>query len=261
MWRLDRCDRKLSSGPAKNDLLASNPGLMGIYLFAYSFIMVWFLSQSGDMLADTNMEISKLIQKMFTQGLGQHLILHIAGERIYLGYLSYEKGKLVIRDKGFLEGVKPAQLAPCWDYGLLGCVYSTRKFEWQSLTFSGLEHCDIPPNLSDTRQSALYAAENQYGENLVNFTGSVYRGYQLMLDNHHLPVILLKPMKIKSGETGLAVSDLRAASIDLGIIRNVNEIVRDAVEKQLLLGVEDVQVNPDQFEEMFGSFLAKNKKQ
>ena len=203
------------------------------------------------------MATSQLINQMFMQGLGQHLVLHTTENRIYLGYLSYEKGKLMIRDRGLLDSVKPAQLAPCWDYGFLGCLYTTNKHEWQSLTFCGIEHCDMPPNLSDTRQGAMFSAENQYGENLVNFTGSVYRGYQLMLDNHYLPVVTLKSMKTKTGESGLAVGDLRAAPIDLSIIRKVNDIVRESIERQLLLEVEDLQMNEEKFEEMFGKLMPK----
>ncbi len=203
------------------------------------------------------MILKELIQDMFKRGLGQHLVLHITNESVFLGHVSYEKGKLMIRDRGLLGKVKPAQLVPCWDYGLLGCLYSTDKFEWDGLTFSGLEQIDMPVDLSSTRQGALLAAENQYGENLINFTGSVYRGYQLMLDNHHLPAVTLKMIKTKTGESSLAVGDLRAASIDLSIIRRVNDIVRESVEKQLLLEVEDVQVNSEKFDELFGNFLPK----
>jgi hypothetical protein len=195
---------------------------------------------------------------MFMQGLGQLLMMHITGKNLILGYVSYEKGKLMIRDTGLLGNVKPAQLAPCWDYGLLGCLYSTDKFEWNSLTFCGLEQTDIPVELSDTRQGAMFAAENQYGENLINFTGSVYRGYHLMMENHYLPVVILKSIKIKTGESGLAVGDLRAAPINLSIIRRVNDIVRESFEKQLLLEVEDIQVNSEKFDEMFRSFLPKS---
>ena len=203
------------------------------------------------------MAISNLINQMFMQGLGQLLILHTTPDRVFLGYISYEKGKLMIRDRGLLDGVKPAQLAPCWDYGFLGCMYSTKNYEWQSLTFCGLEHCDMPPNLSNTRQGAMVSAENQYGENLVSFIGSIYRGYQLMMDNHYLPVVTLKNIKTKTGETGLAVGDLRAAPIDLSTIRRVNDIVRESVEKQLFLEVENIQVNDKKFEEMFGDLIPK----
>jgi len=205
------------------------------------------------------MVLKELIQDMYKRGLDQLLVLHLTNESAILGYVSYDKGKLMIRDRGLLgKELKPARLAPCWDYGLLGCLYNTDKFEWNSLTFCGLELTDMPVNLSSTRQGALYAAENQYGENLINFNGSVYRGYQLMLDNHHLPVITLKPINTKTGEVGLAVCDLRAAPIDLAIIRKVNDIVRESIEKQLLLEVEDVQVNSEKFDEMFGDFLPKN---
>lgn len=200
---------------------------------------------------------NEIIQNLFLRGLGQLLVLHVHEKRIYLGYISYEKGKLLIRDAGLLDGVEGFQLAPCWDYGLLGCLFYSDKYEWDSLSFCGLEHCKSPVNLSETRQGALWAAVNQYGENLIDFVGSVYRGYQLMLHSNYLPVITLRPMQTKIGSTGLAVGDLRTAPIDLSIISKVYEIVNSSVEKSLMLGLEDLDVNSDDFDKMFAQYLKK----
>ena len=204
------------------------------------------------------MVLKDLIHSLFKQGLGEFLVLHVMTENIYLGNISYEKGRLAFKDKGFLTGVKSAQLLPCWRDGILGLICSSTGCEWESLTFCGQEQCDLPVDLSKTRQGAFMNAKNQYGENLMDFIGSVYRGYQLMLDNHYLPVVLLHQVQTRTGESGLAVSDLRTARINLSIIRNVNDIVRGSVEKRLLLDVEDTQVSSKDFEKLFGNYLPED---
>lgn len=199
-----------------------------------------------------------LLRFLFLQGLGELLILHKGEQRIYLGKVSYEKGKLVIRDQGYLSEIKSDSLLPCWDNGVLGAVCSAKGKKWDSLTFCGLDQCDLKADLSKTRHFALAAAENQYGDHLIDFVGSVYRGFQLMLDNHFLPVVLLTQIRTKFGEAGLAVSDLRAAPMPLSILKSVNDIVRESVEKRLTLEVDDLQVNPQLFHQIFGDYLPKD---
>ena len=108
--------------------------------------------------------------------------------------------------------------------------------------------------MSSTRHGALIAAENQYGDKLIDFVGSVYRGFQLLLDYHYLPVVLLKHVRTKAGEDGLAVSDLRMVPMEISIIQTVNDIVRKSVEKRLTFGVADLQLNPDEFTGLFGDY-------
>lgn len=206
----------------------------------------------------TEMLLKDLIKSLFTQGLGELLVLHVMTKTVYLGNIAYEKGRLVIKDKGYLAGVKSTQLLPCWEEGILGALCRSNDMEWESLTFYGRGQCDLPVNLSSTRQGAYMIAQNQYGENLLEFTGSVYRGYQLMLDNHYLPVVLLNRIQTKTGETGLAVGDLRTAPMDLSIIRNVNNAVRESVEKRMLLEVENLEVGSGDFEKLFGKYLPEN---
>jgi len=197
-----------------------------------------------------------LIENLFNRGLGDFLLLHTQKGRIYLGKLLYEKGRMIVKDRGYLSSIKSDDLVPCWKNGILGMVCDEKDREWESLTFYGLEKCEIKPDLSKTRHLALSAAENQYGDNLIDFEGSFYRGFQLMLDNHFLPVLLIQKMRAKSGTTGLAVCDLRAAPMDLAIINKVNDVVRASVEKHLTLAVEDdVKVDQEQFNKLFGNYL------
>lgn len=199
-----------------------------------------------------------LVQPLFKRGLGEVLVLHVSGNTPLLGYLIYEKGRLVIRDEKYLSGIKASQLVPVWESGVLGMVCDTGSREWESLTYYGLEQCDLATDLSKTRHGALAAAENQYGDNLLDFVGSIYRGYQLMLDNHFLPVVMLRPQRGKDGTSGLAVCDMRAAPVPLSIIRIINGDVRKSVEKHLILEVEDVTLNADQFDTMFQNYLSKS---
>ena len=136
-------------------------------------------------------------------------------------------------------------------------VCDSKNHEWASLSFYGLNQCDLAVDLGKTRHGALTAAENQYGDNLLAFVGSIYRSYQLMLDNHFLPVVILKRVRGKDGIYGMAVCDLRTAPLPLSTIRIINGDVSKSVERHLILEVEDVTLNAEQFDEMFENFLPK----
>ena len=204
--------------------------------------------------------LNELVHGLFLQGLGQLLVLNVGNKETLLGNISIEKGKLIMRDNGHLKDVKPEIMAPCWEYGLMGGLYTSKvKQEWESLTFCGPAHCELPISLSKTRQGALKAAENEFGDDLSTFFGSVYRAYQLMLDNYYLPVVMLKPVKTKTGELGLGVCDLRAAPIDLNVIRKVSDALRESIARQTELGVEDMDLTSKDFDKMFGTYLEEDK--
>lgn len=194
---------------------------------------------------------------MYLRGLGELLVLHRTEDHIYLGNLTLEKGRFIIRDKGFIMDFKPQQLSPCWDNGTVGMLSNSSGRDWESLTFYGLEHCNLPTDLSSTRHGILAAAENQYGDRLNDFSGSIYRGYQLLLDNHFLPVVLLQTVKTKSGETGLVISDLRASPLSIPTIQTITDAVRKSVEKYLMHDVEDVEISEEKFNSMFEKYLEK----
>lgn len=201
------------------------------------------------------MTTNNLIDALFRYGLGEYLVLHIDAGRTILGRIFYEKGKLLLKDEGLLTEYKPEFVRQCWEKGLIGMICSPSNKEWESLTFYGLEKCDLPVDLESTRYGSLNAAQNQYGEKLIDFAGSVYRGFNLMLDNHFLPVILLQKVTAKSGERGLAVTDLRAAPMSIALIQQIHEVVRQQVDQRRSINVQDTDIDPDDFQNMFGKYL------
>ena len=196
-----------------------------------------------------------LVKTLFEQGLGELFILHSHNERVYFGKLLYEKGHMVIKDNNLLSDIKPAQLKPCWESGYIGLVCSEEGHTWESLTFYGIEQCNLPVDFGKTRHGVLLAAENQYGDNLVDFVGSVYRAYQLMLDNHILPVVLLDRAKTNDGSYGLIISDLLTAPLDISLIYKINSEIRKSVDQQLIISIDDIQMEPAEFDKMFNTFL------
>ena len=202
------------------------------------------------------MELTELIYSLHKQGLGEHLILHLNKGQPLLSKISYIKGRLTFDSKNHLSEFHAEQLKPCWENGTLGMISNSIGHEWESLTFHGLEH-QLPADLSATRHGAMVAAENEYGDKLIDFVGSVYRGFQLMLDNNFLPVILFKPIKTMSGETGLIVTDLRAAPMAISTIRTIHDVVRTSIEDKLVIEIDDADLNTAEFENLFGGFMEK----
>ena len=163
-----------------------------------------------------------LIQDLFKAGLGEYLVLHITDNKAILGKIVYEKGRMLLRDNGLLADLNPEVLQPCWDTGLIGMICHPKNKDWESLTFYGLDNCNLKVDLESTRHGNLKAAQNQYKENLIDFVGSIYRGFNLMLENNFLPVLLLQQVKSKAGENGLKVTDLRAAPMSIVIFPRIS---------------------------------------
>lgn len=220
-------------------------------------IIVYINYDYCSILLVSTMEIGELIQLFYKQGLGEHLILHLNKGNVILSNLSYVNGNIAFKHKNYLTDFKADQIKPCWESGTLGVISKSIGQEWDGLTFYGLEHCKIPADLSATRHGAMVAAENQYGDKLIDFIGSIYRGFQLMLENHFIPVILLKPLKTTSGEVGLIVTDLRAAPMAISLIQTVHDVVWKSVENKLVLEIEEPDLNTNEFENLFGGFMGK----
>ena len=203
------------------------------------------------------MALMDIINSLYKKGLGDLLILHTMKSRIYLGRMLYEKERLVIKDQGFLSSLKSDELLQCWENGIIGAVCSSENQEWEGLTFCGLQQCEVSPEdlLSKTGHGGLVAAENEYGEQIIDYFGSVYRGYQLLLSNHFLPIVLMTKIRTKKGGFGLAVSNLRAAPLSIAVINDVHNVIMESVEKHLTLEVDDVQIESEQFSKLFGDYL------
>ena len=203
------------------------------------------------------MALMDIINSLYKKGLGELLILHTKKGRLYLGRMLYDKERLVIKDQRFLSSLKSDELLQCWENGIIGAVCYSENQDWESLTFCGLEQCEVPSEdlLSKTGHGGLLAAESEYGEQIIDYFGSVYRGYQLLLSNHFLPVVLMTKIRTKKGGFGLAVSNLRAAPLSISIINDVHNVVVKSVEKYLTLEVDDVQIESEQFSTLFGDYL------
>lgn len=204
--------------------------------------------------------LPKLIKKLFERGLGEHLVLHVADDDLILGYLVYDKGHVYLKDTKILGEFVPEQFLPCWESGTLGMVCWLRDCEWESLSFLGLEECAIPVDLSQTRHGVLVAAENQYGDRLIDFVGSIYRGFQLMLENHFLPVALLSGVKSRNGDDGLLVTDLRASPMDIKLIEKIHNLVYYRIQRHLAVEMNDeLQMSAEQFQNTFSEFLPRQR--
>lgn len=199
--------------------------------------------------------LQELITSLFERGLGELLVLSVSKESVSLGQLTRDKGRLVLKDRGILKGkTLPQQVEPCWDIGVMGAVCHQSGREWESLTFVGADYCVSTEDLSSSRMGMMKAARNQFDENLLDFCGSFYRGYQLMLDSHFLPVVLPHVIELKDGNSGLAVSNLRVAGVPMEALYAVHDYLQNVIEPHLSLEAEDVFVDEDEFSSLFGKY-------
>jgi len=102
----------------------------------------------------------------------------------------------------------------------------------------------------------MRASTNQFNERLLDFKGSVYRGFQLMLNNHYLPVLLRNEVNLTNGATGFAVSNLRMANISVECMGEIHSALVRSVPPHLSFDVEDMAMEADDFDLMFAQFKA-----
>lgn len=197
----------------------------------------------------------ELLKDLFARGLGDVLILHVSSSKVLLGNVLFEKGKMILKDHGYFDDIKPEQVAPCLESGAIGALCSLGDRDWESLTVLGIDHCYVTADLSATPTNLLGLSRNQYGDTLMDFDGSVYRGFKLMLECNLLPVVVMDVVKTKLGTSALSICDLRLASIPLSTIHTVYDQQQHFVERHLTVSVEDFEVDSDEFNEMFGAYL------
>ena len=202
-----------------------------------------------------------LLNSLIARGLSELLMLHVAGKNVLIGNVLFEKNKLTLKDRALAKQVKPEQVEACEERGIIGAICSIDNREWESLTFLGAAHCRVEGNLSATRANQLAKTHSQYGDSLFDFNGSVYRAFQAMLDSQIVPVVVMKVVKTREQEAGLAVCDLRASSLPINIVQAVHDQVRSYVEKKLILSVEDVDVGSNTFGSLFGAFLGSDQQE
>ena len=201
------------------------------------------------------MILKDLLKNLCSRGLGDLLILHVSASTVLLGNIVFKKDKMILKDHGFAKGVTPEQVAPCLESGAIGALCSLDDRDVDSLSVLGIDHCHVHGDLSATRTNLLAHSRNQYGDTLMSFEGSVYRGFKLMLDSNLIPVVVLDMVEIKSGNSGLGIYDLRLASVPLSTIHFAYEHQKQFVERHLTVMVEDCDVDPEEFNALFGDYL------
>ncbi len=196
-----------------------------------------------------------LLLDLYRNGLGECLVMHHTDKEVLIGHLVMEKGKIVLKDLGLMTDISPQDVAVCWNIGIVGGICKQQGAEWESLSFLGADHCKFPVDLSSTRRNLLSAHASEFGDNLFGFNGSIYRGIRLALESNLLPVILVYPIKTNFNIPALAVADLRFASIPIGILQKLNDVVRKSVEKVLTMALTNVDMDDKEFQNLFQDYL------
>jgi len=190
------------------------------------------------------MKFMNLIDELFRHGLGELPVFYSRVSGVYLGNMVYERGKIYFKDKGLLAGMKELPEPPDWDKHLVGMVCYRKLLQWESLSFYGLEYCELQSEPDPGFVKHLKGIQNQFGDDLYFFIGSIYRAYHLMLDNGLLPVVLLRPVNPKGdGPPGLAIGDLNSTSIGNDISDEIRRDIRRGVERQTTLTVDEITEN------------------
>ena len=200
--------------------------------------------------------VKELVSSLYDYGLGEMFVLHTSGSAAMLGQIVLDKGRLVLKDRGLLKDVSAARVGPCYDIGVVGAVCHDPTQEWKSLTFVGPELCHLEQDLTSTRLNLMRTSTNQFNERLLDFTGSVYRGFQLMLDNHYLPVVLMNNVALLDGKLGLGVTNLRMANISVDCMTEIHTVLSHSVAQHVSFDVQDMAMEADDFDVMFAQFKA-----
>lgn len=199
-------------------------------------------------------EFKRLLESLSRHGLGDYYALYRTNKHVYFGKVGYVHGHLAVKDTNIFSDFNPTLFEPVWHEGLVGMICFSSKFNWDSLTYYGLQHCRIKPDFTSTRENALLAAENQYGDSIMGFQGSIYRGFNLLLENSFLPVILLHPIKSDNDELGLVVSDLRTVPLPMKLLVRINDMVVKSIRKVNFYQVNTVDMSATDFDRLFDQY-------
>ena len=197
---------------------------------------------------------SNLVSELFDAGLGESFVLHAVDGRPFIGQFVLDKGRLTLKDRGLLHDVTAEQLKDCFRQGICGALCHEQGREWESLTFVGPQRCSLGFPMDPVYKDIMAGARNSFGERLLDFTGSIYRGYQLLMDNYFLPVVLLQELEVEGGLTGLAVTNLRAAKVPMDTLGSIHSQLHQVMDLHLTLEVKDVELSANDFDELFGQF-------
>ncbi len=179
-----------------------------------------------------------LVESLFHHGLSELPVLHTRANGTYLGYMVYEKGHLAFKDSGLFSWAEPIETD--WTKYCIGMVCYREMLQWKSLSFYGLDYCEIGEEVNPDLMSSLTEVKNEFGDRLFDFVGSIYRAYKLLLANDFLPVVLLRQTTSKNNHPGLVIGDLRATPLPPEIMSEVRELIVQTLEIRLTVGLEEI---------------------
>ena len=195
-----------------------------------------------------------LIDLLFKYGLGELLILHEIKGVPKLCNIAYESGELVLKYQNHIK-LKIAKDPSVFRKELLGVITKADNEEWKGMTFLGLSHCNFDIQSNREHAAKIANIQNQYGDKLVNFKGSVYRAYELALDNDILPIISMHAIRTKKGKYGMAVYNLSSESYASSEKSIIYQALRNAIAKKLTYSLDELNLPEESFTDLFGRYV------
>ena len=187
------------------------------------------------------MPLLTTINSLFSHGLGEYPVLCQRIDNIYLGNMVFEKGHIFFKDRGVLTGADAIPDNYPWHDQILGMVCFRDSYKWQSLTFYGVDHCQLD-GVDPVHRQRLMEIKNQDMNRMSDFIGSVYRAFQTLLEYNFLPIGLLHQVKTHNDEHGIYICDLQSAGLSEATKETVKELIHNAVDRQLTIKLEDITV-------------------
>ncbi len=189
-----------------------------------------------------NPNFMNLIESLFIHGLSELPVLYTRANGTYLGYMVYQKGHLAFKDSGLFSCADPNLTD--WNRYFVGMVCYREMLQWKSLSFYGVDYCRLSSNINRDLKASLTEVQNEFGDRLLDFVGSIYRAYNLLLANEFLPVVLLQQAFSTNNLPGLIIGDLRAAHLPPNIITEVHKLLTQTLEKRLTIGLDELAQQP-----------------
>ncbi len=187
---------------------------------------------------DDDPKFMHLLESLFKHGLSELPVLYTRANGIYLGYMVYEKGYLAFKDSGLFSCEDPDSTD--WDKYIVGMVCYKEMLQWKSLSFYGVDYCKLSTDINRDLKVSLTEVQNEFGDRLFDFVGSIYRAYRLLLCNDFLPVVLLRQTFTRNNNPGLVIGDLRAAPLPPDIMAEVHDLIVQTLDIRLTVGLEEL---------------------
>jgi hypothetical protein len=179
-----------------------------------------------------------LVESLFKHGLSELPVLYTRVNGTYLGYMVYEKGHLAFKDSGLFNSTDPSLTN--WDQYTVGMVCYRNMLQWKSLSFYGVDYCRLSSDINCDLKISLTEVQNEFGDRLFDFVGSIYRAYNLLLSNKFLPVVLLQQISSTNNNSGLIIGDLRATPLPDEVMLEVRDLLLQTLDKRLTIGVNEL---------------------